>query len=471
LSPRYKKQKKMVRHGLGDVARRELGIELDKEHQKGDWGGDLSSEMLEYAAMDSQVLPPLVETFEAKIREDDLERVLDLERRVTPAMVRMAAAGVPIDEKGWKGYQEKLEIEVGEALERLDKLAPDHPEGGSWNWNSWQQITRAFGLLGIELPDTTRETLSEINHPLAETLLGYRNAKKRLDVCRQWLDHAHESRVYASWNQAGAETGRMSCSRPNLQNLNKEDEMRRFVRAPEGRVLVKADYSQMELRILAQLSGDPAMIEAFERGEDLHRATAAKMYGIPEEKVTDEQRSSAKAVSFGIVYGMTPVGLAARLGVEEDEAADLIGQYFAAYPEVGLYLEVNAAQAIGTGMLRTPIGRIRRFGDARTMTRKDRNEVRRQAKNFPVQGACADGLKLALALLWERRGECPGALPILAVHDEIVVECDEGQAEKVETWLEKAMVDGMEEILRGADIDGPRVPVEVEVRSGKTWAG
>ncbi|MDP9481357.1 MAG: DNA polymerase [Actinomycetota bacterium] len=383
----------------------------------------------------------------------------------------MAAAGAPIDEEGFEGYRRQNETEVERILEELQGLAPERPEGSPWNWNSWQQVQKAFGLLGVELPDTKKETLLTIDHPLAAALLAYRNAKGRVDVCSRWLDRAHEGRVYASWRQAGAETGRMSCSEPNLQNLHKEDETRRFVRAPEGRVLVKGDYSQMELRILAQLSEDAAMIEAFAKGEDLHKATAARMYGIPEGEVTPEQRSSAKAISFGIAYGMTSIGLATRLGTDENGASAMIGQYFAAYPEVHSFLEANAARAIKTGILRTPMGRTRRFGDASAMTRREREEVRRQAKNFPIQGACADGLKLALALLYERRDECPGATPVLAVHDEIVVECAEEEAERVEAWLKKAMVDGMEAALKGAETEGPRVPVEVETKVGEAWAG
>lgn len=471
MSPRNSKRKKYVPHGLKDVVRRELGIELDKEHQKTNWGGELTPEMLEYAAKDSQVLPPLRDALEAKVQEEDLGQILALERRVTPAMIWMAAAGVPVDEEGWKGYQTRVEAEVTEAQERLDNLAPEHPEGGSWNWNSWQQIVKAFGLLGHWLPDTTKETLSEYDHPLAEALLEYRAAKKRLDVCNQWLTRAHNGRVYASWRQVGAETGRMSCSEPNLQNLPKDDEMRRFVRAPEGRVLVRADYSQMELRILAELSGDPGMIEAFKKRYDLHKATAAKMYGVPQHEITNLQRSSAKAISFGIVYGMTPAGLAARLGIDESAATEMIEQYFTAYPEVEEYLDLNAARAIRTGKLGTPIGRVRRFGNVSTLNRAERASVRRAAMNFTVQGACADGLKLALTLLHERRDECPGAVPVLAVHDEIVVEVDEDKAEEARGWLEGAMVEGMETALKGTSAENLRVPVEVETSTGKSWAG
>jgi DNA polymerase-1 len=247
--------------------------------------------------------------------------------------------------------------------------------------------------------------------------------------------------------------------------------MRRFVRAPEGRVLIKADYSQMELRILAQLSGDPAKIEAIGKGGDLHKATAAKMYGILEEEVTKKQRSSAKEISFGIVYGMTPIGLATRLSTDKETASEMIKQYFLAYPKVKEYLDTNATRAIRTGVLRTPIGRVRYFGNPSSMGRRGRNEVARQAKNFPIQGCCADGLKFALALLWERREERPGTVPILAIHDEIVVEAAEDKAEEAQAWLKAMMVEGMEEALNDPDAEGPRVPVEVEASTGKSWAG
>ena len=213
------------------------------------------------------------------------------------------------------------------------------------------------------------------------------------------------------------------------------------------------------------------MIRAFEKGEDLHKATAAKMYGIPEEEITPEQRSSAKAISFGIVYGMSPTGLADRLGIEQEAAAELIGQYFVAYPKVKEFLEGNAVRAIRTGVLRTPTGRVRRFGEASAVSRRERNEVRRQAKNFPIQGCCADGLKAALALLWERRNECPGAVPVLAIHDELAIECDEDKAEVARAWLKAVMVEGMEGALNGPDADGLRVPVGVETNVGKSWVG
>jgi DNA polymerase I-like protein with 3'-5' exonuclease and polymerase domains len=146
-------------------------------------------------------------------------------------------------------------------------------------------------------------------------------------------------------------------------------------------------------------------------------------------------------------------------------------RYFDAHPKVKTYLEQTSREALTTGVGRTLVGRIRWFGDVTVLRGSKRRTVGRKAKNFPMQGTCADGLKLALALLYERRHECPGAVPIIALHDEIVVECDEGDVEKVKVWLEMTMKDGMDEVVNGCEIEGPRVPIEVEIKSGKTWLG
>ena len=153
------------------------------------------------------------------------------------------------------------------------------------------------------------------------------------------------------------------------------------------------------------------------------------------------------------------------------EARGLMDRYFDARPRVRVYLERISAEALATGVGRTLVGRIRLFGDVTVLRGSKRRTVGRKAKNFPMQGTCADGLKLALALLYERRHECPGAVPIIALHDEIVVECDEGDVEKAKAWSEKAMKDGMDEVVNGCEIEGPHVPIEVEIKSGNTWAG
>jgi DNA polymerase-1 len=452
-----------ISHKLKDVVRRELGEELDKEQQKADWSGELTDEMLPYAAKDAEVLPPVQEKLAAKVEDADLKRVMEIEHRALPAMVLMANAGVPFDAEGWQRYLEQLEEEKNRLGCELKTLAPDHPEGSEWNWNSWQQVLKAFDLLDIDLPDTKEETLSRCDHPLARILLEYRKTSTVLGTYGpSLLEKVEEDgRIYPSWWQVGAGTGRMSCSNPNLQNL--PSQARKHVKTSEGQALVKADYSQIELRIAAKISGDEKMLGAFCEGQDIHAITARSIAG--KEQVSKEDRKLAKAVNFGLLYGMGPAGLRhyarGSYGVEmtAGEAERYWRYFFETYPGLKVWHDREYRELKKSST------------ETRTLTGRRRTGVMKLTErlNSPVQGTGADGLKLALAYLWERRHECPDAQPILAVHDEIVVECDKDQAEAVEGWLKKAMVDGMDEVVNALKVDGPPVPIEVEVESDRLW--
>jgi len=468
MSPQ-KKQRKATPHSLEGAARRELDIELDKEHQSADWGGELTPAMVEYAAKDAKVLLPLAETLENKVTEGGLAKVAEIERRALPAMVWMENAGILFDSAGWKGYLRQVEDDIEKLKDELAELAPDRPGGGEWNWNSHQQIKQVFALEGVELEDTKADTLTQYDHPLAKLLLEYKKATKMLSHFGSKLLGAvqEDSRIYASWRQIRAETGRMSCSSPNLQQL--PPEVRGYVRAPEGRVLVWADYAQAKIRILASASGDSTLIEAFRAGKDPYKATAAAMFQIPEYEVADEQRAAAKVVNFSFIFGASAHGIARKLGTTEVEGERLMQRYFAAHPDVASFLKRTTRKALRTGEARTLTGRLRWFGNVLALSLKEKRAVKREAMNHPMQGSCADGLKLALALLYERRHECPGAVPIIALHDELVVECDEEDVEAVALWLEKAMIDGMSEVLALGASGVNLVPVEVEVKIGKTW--
>jgi DNA polymerase I len=454
-----------ISHKLKDVVRRELGEELDKEQQKSDWGGELTDEMLAYAAKDAEVLPSLREKLAVRMEDADLKKVMKIEHRALPAIVWMTSGGVPFDAEGWRRHLERLEEEKNRLGLELNRLAPDHPEGKEWNWNSHQQIRKALGLLGVDLSNTKEETLSRCDHPLARTLLEYRKTAKTLGTYGPSLLEKVEGdgRIHASWWQIGAGTGRMACSNPNLQNL--PPEARKHVKAPEGRVLVKADYSQIELRIAAKISGEERMLAAFAEGQDIHTITARSITG--KEQVTKEDRKLAKAVNFGLLYGMGPAGLRhyarGSYGIEMTtrEAERYWRNFFETYPGLKAWHDREYRKLKrGSTETRTLTGR-RRTGIAKLTERL----------NSPVQGTGADGLKLALALLWERRHECPGAVPILVVHDEIVVESLQDQAEEAETWVKKAMVHGMGEIVNGAKVDGPLVPIDVDVEILKSWGG
>ncbi len=455
-------QPNKVSHKLKDIVRRELRLELDKGHQNADWGGRLTDEMLAYAAMDTKILLPLTEILQEKARDAGLERVLDIEQRALPAMAWMAGAGLPFDAQGWQEHLEELGKEKQRLAEELDRLAPDRLGGGRRNWNSHLQAKEAFTSAGVSLPNTQEKTLRRLDHPLAGALLEYKRVSTVVsNYGPKLLEFVGEDgRIRADWHQIGAETGRTPCSKPALQQLTPE--VKGYVRAPEGRMLVKADYSQIELRIAAKISGDERMLAAYQKDEDIHSLTARSLAAVG---IGKEDRKLAKAVNFGLLYGQGARGLRefARDSYETDitleEAALYKRRFFETYPGLKAWHDRERRKLERGGT------------ETRTLAGRRRKGVTRFTEwvNAPVQGTGADGLKLAQALLWERRGECPGAVPVATVHDEIVVECDESDSEKVEAWLKKAMVDGMDEVLNGAG--GPRVPVEVETRVAKTWAG
>src|SRR5215212_9314966 len=259
-----------------------------------------------------------------------------------------------------------------------------------------------------------------------------------------------------------AATGRMACDHPNLQNIPRSGPLRSYIRAPEGRVFVVADYSQIELRIAAKISGDHEMLSAYTQGRDLHALTAQSLTG--REDVSKDDRKLAKAVNFGLLYGMGAKGLRSyalrSYGVEMslEEATRYRKRFFETFPGLKRWHErERRAWQCGETETRTSTGRRRR--DVERLT--DR-------LNAPVQGTGADGLKLALAILWERRNECLGAMPVLVCHDEVVAECDAHKAQKVKEWLVQVMKDGMYEVVNVKD---PHILIEVEASVAKAWSG
>jgi DNA polymerase-1 len=401
----------------------------------------------------------LYQALDAKIREERLERVADIEHRCLPAVVWLAGSGITFSSETWRTLAAGAEADAVRLAEELGAQAPQPAQlemfGSGWNWDSPVQVKEMFGALGIDLESTGDEALAKVDHPLAGLLRQYRDARKRCTTYgTNWLKHvAADGRVYASWRQIGAASGRMSCSAPNLQQLPR-GQYRRCFQAPPGRVLVKADYSQIELRIAAKVSGDRAMLQAYRDGLDLHVLTARSLLG--KETVTKEDRQIAKSANFGLLYGMGAKGYQAyaksnySVELTLEQATAYRAAFFQAYPGLAKW---HRSMADGSVATRTLIGRRRLAVERFT-----------EKLNAPVQGTGADGLKLALALLWERRDRVPGAFPVLAVHDEIVMECDQEQAEAVSTWLKGAMVEAM------ADWLDP-VPVDVEVKVARTWGG
>lgn len=446
---------------LAACTERYLARPLDKAEQTSDWSGDLSEEQLAYAATDASVLVPLYRVLIEKIEAAGLQPVAEIECRCLPAVVWMAGRGVALDADAWQ-HQARAAAEDADRLRtQLQEAAPDRPGAlfsDGWNWDSPAQVKEALGLAGCKVDRTADDALAAIDHPLTALIRQYRDAHKRQTTYGSgWLKHvASDGRVYPSWRQLGAESGRMSCSAPNMQQLPR-GEYRRCVRAPAGRVLVKADYSQIELRIAAKVSGDAALLEAYRRGEDLHTRTARSVLNV--ENVTKQDRQLAKALNFGLLYGMGARGFRQYakgqygLDLSEREAGRYRDAFFRSYP--GLAAWHRHIRSRHTKETRTLPGRRRLLNDKTPDT---------QRLNTPVQGTGADGLKLALALLWERREQAPGAFPVLAVHDEIVVEADADKADAVKEWLVRAMMDAMVPMLEP-------VPVEVEAKVVPTWGG
>ena len=456
---------------LEAVAERYADIELDKSTRMEDWSGRLSAAQIEYAARDAAVLLPLRERLAEELEEERLGLVSEIEFRAVAAIAEMELAGIKLDVERWKKLEKTVRKRRDEAALRLDAQFPE-PEGmlpleglgPRLNLNSPKQITDAFRSLGIELADTKVWTLLKVDHPAARALLDYRELQKKLGTYLETYPsfiHPKTGRIHANFLQCRVPTGRLACTSPNIQQIPHEDEFRSCFVAEEGNVLVIADYSQIELRILAEVSGDPEFVRAFREGEDLHRLTAATMFGIEQDEVTKEQRSAAKRINFGLMYGRGAKSLSAQLGTDDERARTLIDEYFANYPKVQRYLQSTAARAMKTRTLRTLSGRVRKFPDPSGMDSMAKGGMRREAMNFPIQGSSADIAKLALAYVREELEGLDARL-INCIHDEFVVECTEEIAQEVVERTKAAMNRAGEEILE-------KVPVEVEVAISREW--
>jgi DNA polymerase I-like protein with 3'-5' exonuclease and polymerase domains len=456
-------------YSLEAVAERYLEESLDKSEQRSDWSGDLSRRQIEYAARDAAVLLPLRERLAEELEAEELGLVSKIEFAAVSSIAEMELAGIKLDVEKWKELEKVVRERRDRAALELESHFPE-PEGvlpleglgPRLNLNSPQQITDAFKSLGIELPDTKVWTLLKVDHPAAKALLRYRELQKKLGTYLETYPkfiHPKTGRIHANFLQCRVPTGRLACTNPNVQQIPHEDEFRRCFVAEEGNTLVIADYSQIELRILAEVSEDPAFVGAFQRGVDLHRLTAATMYNVPMDDVTKDQRTAAKRINFGLMYGRGARSLSAQLGTDEDRGRQLINEYFANYPKVQRFLQRTANRATRDRTLRTLAGRVRKFGESPIMD--DRGAMRREAMNYPIQGASADIAKLALAYV---RKELEGmdARLINSIHDEFVVECAEELAPEVSEKTKQAMTRAGEKLLK-------KVPVEVEVEVSREW--
>ncbi|HQR45514.1 MAG TPA: DNA polymerase [Thermoanaerobaculia bacterium] len=406
-----------------------------------------------------------------------LRAVLDeIEQPLVPVLARMEAAGIAVD----RGALAGLSAEFGERLRALE--AKIHEAAGeAFNIGSPQQLGRIlFEKLAYPSLRKTAKTkayatgsdvLEELaalgTGPVPGLVLEWRELSKLkgtyVDALPEYL--ARDGRIHTRYDQAVAATGRLSSNDPNLQNIPVRTEAGRHIRrafvAPRGRLLVTADYSQIELRILAHLSGDEALREVFRRGEDIHRATAARMFGVALGDVTPDQRRSAKTINFGILYGMGPFALAGQLGVSRADAKDFIAAYFERFPKVRACLDGVLERARETGRTETIFGRIRPIPGLADRNHAVRANAERMAMNAPFQGSAADLIKRAMiALDGALAREIPSARLLLQVHDELVLECDAADADGAAALARRTM-EGAAALA---------VPLTVDVGRGANWA-
>jgi DNA polymerase-1 len=305
-------------------------------------------------------------------------------------------------------------------------------------------------------------------HPIAEKIVEYRELTKLKSTYLDALPRmvGEDGRLHTSFNQTVAATGRLSSSGPNLQNIPVRTEYGRriraaFVPASDGDLMLSADYSQIELRILAHLSGDAGLIEAFTSGMDFHQATAGRVFGLEPELVEPGMRARAKAVNFGIVYGQSAHGLAQTLKISNAEAQEMIDRYYAAYPRVREYLDETKADAYRTGYAVTLYGRKRRIPELASSNFNLRSFGERTAMNHPMQGTAADIMKLAMIEVDHRiREEDFASRMVLQVHDELVFEASPDEAEHLSAMVREAM----------SGVAALAVPLDVSVASGPNWA-
>ena len=424
------------------------------------WDGKLAAYLLDASASKYQI---------TACGEDALYN--EIEFPLAQVLADMTRTGVLVDKDGIEQFGVKLREELEQVLTRI------HMETGSatFNPNSPKQLGEMlFDTMGLPHGKKTQrgwstdaETLESLReYPLVEDVLQYRAYQKLNSTYVEGLLKVigEDGRIHSTFNQTEARTGRLSSDNPNLQNIPIRTELgsqlRAYFIAKPGCVLVDADYSQIELRILAHITGDEHMQQAFLNGEDIHRSTAAKIYGIPQSEVTPRLRSSAKAINFGIMYGKGAYSLSKDIGVTVKEADAFLKNYLAAFPNVSGYMDKTIADAKANGYVSTLFGRRRTLPELASTNFNVRASGERMARNTPIQGTAADVIKLAMVRVWKRlRDEKMASRLILTVHDELIVEAPEAEAEQAARILREEM----EGCVQYA------VPLSTDVHAGKNW--
>ncbi|ENW78551.1 DNA polymerase I [Acinetobacter sp. NIPH 284] len=467
-----------TRHGMDDVARvylSHLTTTFEQIAGKGVKQKTFNQIELEiaahYAAEDAHVTYRLYEVLKAKLESHpELVHILhNIEMPVARVLTGMEEDGIKLDHQ----FLDQLSVEFSETIQTLENQATELA-GEAFNIASPKQVGEVlFDKLGLKggkktatgQYSTSESILEKIEHPLAEVILEHRGlAKLKNTYTDRLIEQSHDAthRVHTSYHQALTATGRLSSTDPNLQNIPIRTPIGRQIRkafiAPEGRVLLAADYSQIELRLMAHFSQDDALVHAFQQGQDVHRRTASEVLGIAIEDVTHDQRRQAKAVNFGLLYGMSEFGLTRQLGFTREESRSYIARYFQRYPGVLDYMERTRQIAREQGFVETILGRRLYTPDIMATNKMIKQAAERAAINAPLQGSAADIIKLAMIAVDKVLPKDQAKL-LLQVHDELVFEADVAIADE----LSKQIAEVMQSVLEIS------VPFVVEVGQGLNW--
>lgn len=461
---------------LQALALKYAGVQLDKSEQIGFKPNQtLTPDQVKYASQDVQVLQPIYKQQQTKIHLLDLQDTINIENMCIPATVWLELSGAPVDLQRLEILKQETIIAKQDAEGRILEYLKEGNHSKqetltgsiSLNLNSPKQLLEALHGIGIKIKSTDDKTLSKVKHPVGQAIKEYRSANKLLTGFIKKIPGHVESttgRIHSNFNQYGAHSGRFTSSKPNMQQQPHSQNWRNIYKSADG-MLVTADYSQIELRILAQVSGDKSFIKAFNDGVDLHSLTASKVFDKTLEEVTKEERSISKMVNFGIAYGMWSNGLVARLQqagltISTKEAEQIIKNFYAAYPQVSKYLYEISDTGLQKLKLRNAAGRLLCFNQPQDD--KEQGNIKRQSKNLPIQSLSADILKIAMANLHTKL-EPEGVRLINSVHDELVFECSTDQADSVAATVKQEMEATGHKYLT-------TVPCVAEVKVSKEWS-
>jgi DNA polymerase I-like protein with 3'-5' exonuclease and polymerase domains len=483
---------------LKALAKKYLGVSPDKSARSNDWSDpDLPAEMISYALKDTQILLPLHKKLQSRLEQLGMDRVVELEERALPAVIWMEGNRFPADKDVALDMAAKYEIEAKAALEKVHATLPQaEPDSGeAWSWTKKAHILSALKVLGVDLealrtteksgePSTSESALRTITAPEAAVswigaYLAYQSLIKRSrDFVSKYGDLIRDGGIRSSYTKTVA-TGRLSCRRPNMQQVPARQQskegmrVRDIFRPEEGRIFVIADFEQVELLLAATIAErvtgmTSEMLNVFRRGDDLHRETAAWVLGKDTQAVDDEQRTLAKAINFGNIYGANAEKLqesAQKYGVTItlSQAKKYRAAFFKKYPELKRWHQIVEEECRqGKRTATTPLGRLRKL----PVWQSSGAVAATVAKNHPVQGAGADAIKFTMAHLFEDRHNCPGNPELNAsVHDEVVLSVDDEHGKAAVLWVKGHMAAAEREAIGDSDS-----PIEVDVKRKKTWA-